>query len=56
MTMRKLLNLLASRLTKLEGKKKAMVIGNMREALALLKKECRKDDKFLSDLIDYLAG
>lgn len=53
--MRKLLNILSSRLAKLEGKKSQVKIGDMREILAVLKQEIKADPKLLTHLMKYLV-
>jgi hypothetical protein len=54
--MKKILNLLASELAKLEGGKSQITIGDMRQALALIKKCSKKDPVFVNNLLSYLVG
>jgi hypothetical protein len=50
--MRKLLNLLASKIAFKEGKKKQVSIADIREILAILKKEIKNDPSLLKYLVD----
>jgi len=50
--MRKLLNLLASKVASKEGKKSQVSIGNIREILAVLKKEIKADPSLLKYLVE----
>lgn len=50
--MKKLLNLLASRLAKIEGKKSQVKIGDIRELLSILKKEIKNDPSLLKYLVE----
>jgi predicted DNA-binding antitoxin AbrB/MazE fold protein len=50
--MRKLLNLLASKIAMKEGNKSQVKIGDIREVLSILKKEIKADPS----LLKYLVG
>ena len=50
--MRKLLNILASKIALKEGKKKQVSIGDLREILAILKKEIKADPGLLKYLVE----
>lgn len=50
--MKKLLNLLASKLAKREGKKSQVSIGDIREILAVLKQEIKKDPSIAKYLFE----
>jgi len=51
-SMRKLLNLLASKIAFKEGKKSQVKIGDIREILSLLKKEIKQDPSLLKYLVE----
>jgi hypothetical protein len=50
--MKKLLNLLASKIAKREGKKSQIKIGDIREMLSILKKEIKADPSLLKYLVE----
>lgn len=50
--MKKLLNIIASRIALKEGKKKQVTIGDIREILAIIKQEIKNDPS----LLKYLVG
>lgn len=53
--MKKPLNVLVSKLTKAEGKKVSVSVGNTRELLSMLRLLCRKEPEQLRALLAYLV-
>lgn len=50
--MRKLLNILVSKIAAKEGKKKQVSAGDLREILSILKKEIKADPSLLKYLVE----